>query len=58
MASRLVVSVGSSMKTSTKTSRDGAGNSTYSKDVSKDLKVDVQKIKFTNAKVEKKFKSI
>ncbi|MEA2049424.1 MAG: LPP20 family lipoprotein [Campylobacterota bacterium] len=52
MASRLVVSVGSSMKTVTKTSRTDTSSS-YSKDIQKDLQVDVQKIKFTNAKVEK-----
>jgi hypothetical protein len=52
MAARLVVSVGSSIKTVTNTSRSAQG-STYSKDVSKAVKVDVQKIKFTNAKIEK-----
>ncbi len=51
MASRLVVSVASSMTTTTNTntSRD-ASKSSYSKDVSKSVKLDVEKIKFTNAK--------
>ena len=52
MASKLVVSVGSSIQTTTKATR-GTSGSSYSKDITKDLKVDVQKIKFTNAKVEK-----
>jgi hypothetical protein len=52
MASKLVVSVGSSIQSVTKTSRDDSGSS-YSKDVTKDLKIDVQKIKFTNAVVDK-----
>ncbi len=52
MASKLVVSVGSSIQTTTKSSRDDSGSS-YSKDITKDLKIDVQKIKFTNAVVEK-----
>ncbi|MGB5866583.1 MAG: LPP20 family lipoprotein [Arcobacteraceae bacterium] len=52
MASKLIVSVGSSTSSITKTSRD-ATSSSYSKDVTKDVKIDVQKIKFTNATVEK-----
>ncbi|MEA3384215.1 MAG: LPP20 family lipoprotein [Campylobacterota bacterium] len=52
MASKLIVSVGSSVNTVTKTSRDNYGSS-YSKDMKKDLKIDVQKVKFTNATVEK-----
>ena len=49
MSARLVTSVGSSLKATTKSSSDG----TYSKDVSKQLKVEVQKIRFTNATIEK-----
>jgi hypothetical protein len=52
MASKLVVSVGSSISSVTKTTRNDSSNS-YSKDVTKDLQVDVQKIKFTNASIEK-----
>lgn len=50
MASGLVVSVSSTMQTSTK-STTGTSGSSYSKDVSKDVKLEVQKIKFTNAVV-------
>ncbi len=50
MASGLVVSVSSTMQTSTK-STTGTSGSTYSKDVSQDVKLEVQKIKFTNAVV-------
>ncbi|MEA2019256.1 MAG: LPP20 family lipoprotein [Campylobacterota bacterium] len=50
MASRLVVSVSSSMTTTTNTSRSSTSGSSYSKDVSKSVKLDVEKIKFTNAK--------
>ena len=49
MSARLVTSVGSSLKSTTKSSSDG----TYSKDVSKQLKVEVQKIRFANATIEK-----
>lgn len=52
MASRLVVSVGSSLASRTTTSINDTGNS-YSKDVTKDVKVNVGKIKFTNASTEK-----
>jgi len=52
MASKLVISVGSNISTTTRTSRNGSGN-TYSKDVTKDVKVNVEKIKFTNAITEK-----
>jgi hypothetical protein len=52
MASKLVVSVGSTILSTTKTSQNTQEN-TYSKDVTKDLRIDVQKIKFTNATVEK-----
>ena len=48
MASKLVVSVGSNITSTTKTS-----NNSYSKDVTKDVRVNVGKIKFTNASVEK-----
>lgn len=50
MASGLVVAVSSTMQTSTRTSTSESGNS-YSKDVSKNVKLEVQKIKFTNAVV-------
>ncbi len=50
MASGLVVSISSTMQTSTK-STTGTSGSSYSKDVSKDVKLEVQKIKFTNAVV-------
>lgn len=50
MASGLVVSISSSLQTTTKTSVLN-GKDSYSKDVSKDVKVEVQKIKFTNATV-------
>ncbi len=50
MASGLVVSVSSTMQTSTK-STTGTSGSSYSKDVSKDVRLEVQKIKFTNAVV-------
>ena len=50
MASRLIVSVESSIQTVTTVSHSTKKNS-YSKDITKDLKVEVQKIKFTNAKV-------
>ena len=50
MASRLVVSVSSSMSTTTNTSRSSSAGSSYSKDVSKNVKLDVEKIKFSNAK--------
>lgn len=49
MAAKLVVSVSSSIKSTTNTSTDGKASS-YSKDVSKSVKQDVEKIKFTNAK--------
>jgi len=52
MASKLVVSVGSSISSTTQTSRNANGSS-YSKDVTKDVKVTVGKIKFTNAHTEK-----
>jgi len=52
MASKLVVSVGSNMSSTTTTSRNSIGNS-YSKDVTRDVKVNVGKIKFTNATTEK-----
>lgn len=52
MASKLVVSVGSSTSSTTMTSKNSI-QSTYSKDVTKNIKVDVAKIKFTNAIVEK-----
>ncbi|MEA3512615.1 MAG: LPP20 family lipoprotein [Campylobacterota bacterium] len=55
MASRLVVSVSSSLESSTTTSTDGK-SSNYSKNINKSVKQDVQKIKFTNAKVEKSSK--
>ncbi len=51
MAASLVVSVSSSMQTNTKSILAVDGQASYSKDVSKNLKVEVQKIKFTNAKV-------
>ena len=52
MASKLIVSVGSSTSSITKTSLNNSV-SNYSKDVTKDVSIDVQKIKFTNAIVEK-----
>ena len=48
MAAGLVVSISSSLQTTTKTSVLN-GKDSYSKDISKDVKVEVQKIKFTNA---------
>jgi hypothetical protein len=48
MASKLVVSVTSSISSITTTSKNS-----YSKDVTKDVKVNVEKIKFTNAIAEK-----
>lgn len=48
MASGLVVAVSSTMQTSTRTTTS-QGDSSYSKDVSKNVKLEVQKIKFTNA---------
>jgi len=53
MSSRLVVSVGSTLKKKTTTTTSSNGVSTYSKDISQDVKIDVEKIRFTNAKVEK-----
>ena len=53
MASRLVVSVGSSMKTVTSLSHNSNSQNSYNKNISKNLKVDVQKIKFTNATVQR-----
>lgn len=50
MAAGLVVSISSSLQTTTKTSVLN-GKDSYSKDISKDVKVEVQKIKFTNATV-------
>ncbi len=50
MASRLVVSVSSTIDSSTRSTTSDNGSS-YSKDVSKNVKVEVQKIKFTNATV-------
>jgi len=52
MASRLVVSVGSTISSITKTSQDNSSSS-YSKNVSKNIKVDIEKIKFSNAITEK-----
>ncbi len=52
MASKLVVSVGSSISSKTQTV-NGTSGSTYSKDVRKDVRIDVEKIKFTNAVVVK-----
>lgn len=49
MSSRLVVSVGSSLQKLTTSGSDGS----YSKSVTQDIKVDVEKIQYTNAKVEK-----
>lgn len=49
MASGLVVSVSSSLQTNTKSLLSNDGKASYSKDVSKNVKVEVQKIKFTNA---------
>jgi len=48
MASKLVVSIDSTIYSSTKTSVNS-----YSKDVTKNIKVEVEKIKFTNAHLEK-----
>jgi hypothetical protein len=54
MASRLVVSVSSSLQSNfDKINYFMEHQSSYSKDVSKDVKLEVQKIKFTNAVVEK-----
>jgi hypothetical protein len=50
MAAGLIVTVSSTMKTSTNSSMSN-GKELYSKDVSKDVKVEVDKIKFTNAVV-------
>jgi len=52
MASKLVVSVDSTISSRTTSSINANGNS-YSKDVTKDVKVNVEKIKFTNASTEK-----
>ncbi|MGB3752061.1 MAG: hypothetical protein WA945_10895, partial [Arcobacteraceae bacterium] len=52
MASNLVVSVNSSTSSTTQSSMNGVQNS-YSKDVRRDVKVTVEKIKFTNAITEK-----
>lgn len=52
MASKLVISVGSNMSSTTTSSRNDNGNS-YSKDVTKYVKTNVGKIKFTNASTEK-----
>ena len=49
MAAGLVVSVSSSLQTNTKSILAIDGQASYSKDVSKNVKVEVQKIKFTNA---------
>ena len=49
MSARLVVAVGSSLQKLTTSSTNGG----YSKEVTQDIKVDVEKIQFTNAKVEK-----
>ncbi len=49
MSSRLIVSVGSSINTKTTSSSSG----TYTKDTTKDVIVEAQKIKFHNAVVEK-----
>ncbi len=49
MSSRLVVAVGSSLQKLTTSSTNGG----YSKSVTQDIKVDVEKIQFTNAKVDK-----
>ncbi|MEA3314732.1 MAG: LPP20 family lipoprotein [Campylobacterota bacterium] len=53
MASRLVVSVGSTMETVTSLSHNSNKEDSYNKNISKNLKVDVQKIKFTNATVQR-----
>ncbi len=55
MASKLVVSVGSTTSSITTTSVKNTVSS-YSKDVTKDVQIDVQKIKFTNASVDKSTK--
>lgn len=55
MASKLIVSVGSSTSSVTKTSLNNSVSS-YSKDVIKDVSIDVQKIKFTNASVDQSTK--
>lgn len=52
MASKLIVSVQSSIQTTVKVSRDIKA-STYSKDITNSVKVDVQKMKFTNVIVDK-----
>jgi len=52
MASKLVVSVGSSISSTTRTSKNVSGDS-YSKDVTKDVKVNVKKIKFSNISIDK-----
>ena len=49
MSARLVVAVGSSLQKLTTSSTSNG----YSKSVTQDIKVDVEKIQFTNAKVEK-----
>jgi len=51
IASKLIVSVGSSLNSSTTISTNG-----YNRDVTKNLKVNVQKIKFTNSKVKNSIK--
>ena len=56
MASKLIVSVGSTTSSITKTSLNNSVSS-YSKDVIRDVSIDVQKIKFTNASVEKSKKT-
>lgn len=52
MASKLVVSVASSISSRTTTSKNIDENN-YSKDVTKDVKINVERIKFTNASTEK-----
>lgn len=49
MSSRLVVAVGSSLQKLTSSDSNGG----YSKSITQDIKVDVEKIQFTNARVEK-----
>jgi hypothetical protein len=51
MASRLTVSIGSDIKTKVKVSHGSING--YSKNIIKNIEVEVQKIKFTNAKVYK-----
>lgn len=51
MASRLVVSVGSTIQTITNLSHNSNKKDIYNKNISQNLKIDVQKIKFTNATV-------